>query len=253
MIDLADPVERGRPDRVAPRRLRRAASTVRAFLSESRLNLLGTAIVVLVLLLAVFGPLIAPYGPDQTDLLAVLQGPTSHHWFGTDNIGRDVYSRVIVGARISIEVAVIILSLSVTFGTIVGVLSGLVGGLVDELIMRATDLFLAFPGFILAAAIAATLGPSLQHTVLALAVVFWPWYTRLTRGQVLSLREREFVQAARVMGVPTRQILFKELLPNMVAPIVVSFSTREPAAFVSRVPHGKPRGSSAERKAKQQP
>ena len=224
MIDLADPVERGRPDRVAPRRLRRATSAVRAFLSESRLNLLGTAIVVLVLLLAVFGPLIAPYGPDQTDLLAVLQGPTSHHWFGTDNIGRDVYSRVIVGTRISIEVAVIILSLSVTFGTIVGVLSGLVGGLVDELIMRATDLFLAFPGFILAAAIAATLGPSLQHTVLALAVVFWPWYTRLTRGQVLSLREREFVLAARVAGAGTIWIATRHLVRNVLPLITVQVS-----------------------------
>jgi peptide/nickel transport system permease protein len=224
MIDRAAAVERGRPDRVAAGRLRRATGTVQAFLSESRLNLLGVAIVALVLLLAVFGPLIAPQSPDQTDLLAVLQGPSSHHWFGTDNIGRDVFSRVIAGARISIEVAVIILSLSVTFGTIVGILSGLVGGLADEVIMRVTDLFLAFPGFILAAAIAATLGPSLQHTVLALAVVFWPWYTRLTRGQVLSLREREFVLASRVAGAGTIWIATRHLVRNVLPIVTVQVS-----------------------------
>ncbi len=224
MIGRAAAVEPGRPDRVAAGRLRRATATVQAFLAESRLNLLGVVIVALVVLLAVFGPLIAPQNPDQTDLLAVLQGPTMHHWFGTDDIGRDVFSRVIAGARISLEVAFIILSLSVTFGTILGILSGLVGGLFDELIMRVTDLFLAFPGFILAAAIAATLGPSLDHTVLALAVVFWPWYTRLTRGEVLSLREREFVLASRAVGAGRMWIATRHLARNVLPIITVQVS-----------------------------
>ena len=223
MIGRDAAVDRGRPDRVAGR-LRRATDAVQAFLSESWLNGLGAAIVVVVLLLAAFGPLIAPDNPDQINLFAVLQGPSVHHWFGTDSIGRDLFSRVLVGGRISIEVAVIILSLSVTLGTILGILSGLVGGLVDELIMRVTDLFLAFPGFILAAAIAATLGPSLQHTVLALAVVFWPWYTRLTRGQVLSLREREFVLASRVAGGGTIWIATRHLLRNMLPILTVQIS-----------------------------
>jgi peptide/nickel transport system permease protein len=197
---------------------------VGAFVSESRLNGLAVAIVALILLLAVFGPLIAPQAPDQINLTAVLQGPSVHHWFGTDNIGRDLFSRVVAGGRISVEVAVIILSLSVTLGTILGIVSGLVGGLADELIMRLTDLFLAFPGFILAAAIAATLGPSLQHTVLALAVVFWPWYTRLVRGQVLSLREREFVLASRLAGAGTMWIATRHLLRNVLHIVTVQVS-----------------------------
>jgi peptide/nickel transport system permease protein len=181
-------------------------------------------LVSLVVLLALLGPTIAPRNPSKLDLLSILQGPSAAHPFGTDNLGRDLFSRVIVGARISIEVAVIILSLSVVFGTLLGIVSGLAGGLVDEIVMRFTDLFLAFPAFVLAAAIAATLGPSLHNTVLALAVVFWPWYTRLARGQVLSLREREFVLAARVAGAGTFSIAVRHLVRNVLPVIVVQVS-----------------------------
>jgi peptide/nickel transport system permease protein len=176
------------------------------------------------LLVALFGPLIAPQNPDQINLIAILQRPSVHHWFGTDDVGRDLFSRVLVGCRISIEAAIIILSLSVTFGTALGILSGLAGGLADECIMRVTDLFLAFPGFILAAAIAATLGPSLSHTVLALAVVFWPWYTRLIRGQVLSLREREFILASRLAGGGTMWIATRHLIRNVMPILTVQVS-----------------------------
>lgn len=224
MIDRAAAVEQGRQAKTSAGGLRRAAGAVRAFLAESRLNLLGVVLVTLILLLAVFGPLVTPQNPDQINLLAILQGPSIHHWFGTDDVGRDIFSRVLAGGRISIEVAIVILSLSVTFGTILGILSGLAGGLVDELIMRVTDLFLAFPGFILAAAISATLGPSLQHTVLALAVVFWPWYTRLVRGQVLSLREREFVLASRVVGAGTLWIATRHLVRNVLPIVTVQVS-----------------------------
>ena len=224
MIDQAASVGRGRPAKPAAGRLRRAAQGVEAFMSVSRLNALGVAIVALVLLVALFGPLIAPQNPDQINLLAILQHPSVHHWFGTDDVGRDLFSRVIVGCRISIEAAIIILSLSVTFGTALGILSGLAGGLADECIMRVTDLFLAFPGFILAAAIAATLGPSLSHTVLALAVVFWPWYTRLIRGQVLSLREREFILASRLAGGGTMWIASRHLIRNVMPILTVQVS-----------------------------
>ena len=216
--------EQGRLARGAARRLRRGSGAVGPFLAESRLNAAGVAIVALVLLLAVFGPLIAPQNPNQVNLLAVLQPPSVHYWFGTDNLGRDLFSRVLAGTRISVEVAVIILSLSVTLGTALGIVSGLAGGLVDEIVMRVTDLFLAFPGFILAAAIAATLGPSLPHTVLALAVVFWPWYTRLIRGQVLSLREREFVLAARVARAGTLWIATRHIARNVLSILVVQVS-----------------------------
>jgi peptide/nickel transport system permease protein len=224
MTGRAAAVEPGREERVAAERLRRAARAVGAFISESRLNGLAVAIVALVLLVAAFGPLIAPRSPDQLDLNAILQGPSVHHWFGTDNLGRDLFSRVLAGCRISVEVAIIILSLSVALGTFLGIVSGLVGGLVDELIMRITDLFLAFPGFVLAAAIAATLGPSLSHTVLALAVVFWPWYTRLTRGQVLSLRERDFVLASRLAGGGTMWIATRHLARNLLSIVTVQVS-----------------------------
>jgi peptide/nickel transport system permease protein len=216
--------EQGRLTRGAAGRLRRGSGAVEPFLAESRLNVAGVAIVALVLLLAVFGPLIAPQNPNQVNLLAVLHPPSVHYWFGTDNLGRDLFSRVLAGTRISVEVAVIILSLSVTLGTALGIVSGLAGGLVDEIVMRVTDLFLAFPGFILAAAIAATLGPSLPHTVLALAVVFWPWYTRLIRGQVLSLREREFVLAARVARAGTVWIATRHVARNVLAILVVQVS-----------------------------
>jgi len=216
--------EPGRLEGERASRWRRAPGTVEPFLAESRLNVAGVAIVALVLLLAVFGPLIAPQNPDQINLFAVLQPPSVHHWFGTDNLGRDLFSRVLVGTRISVEVGVIILSLSVVFGTALGIVSGLAGGLADEIVMRVTDLFLAFPGFILAAAIAATLGPSLQHTVLALAVVFWPWYTRLIRGQVLALREREFILAARVARAGTLWIATRHVARNVLSILVVQVS-----------------------------
>ena len=217
-------MKQDRQPRAAAGRLRRMSRAVQPFLAESWLNGLGAVIVVLILLLAVFGPLLAPQNPDQVNLLAVLQPPSVNHWFGTDSLGRDIFSQVLAGARISIEVAVIILSLSVVFGTALGIVSGLAGGLADEIVMRVTDLFLAFPGFILAAAIAATLGPSLQHTVLALAVVFWPWYTRLIRGQVLSLREREFILAARVARAGTIWIATRHVARNVLSILVVQVS-----------------------------
>ena len=197
---------------------------IAGFLSASWLNVLGAAIVLLVVFVAFFGPSLAPHDPNHLDLLHVLRPPSTAYPFGTDNLGHDMLSRVLAGARISLVVAVIILSLSVTFGTLLGIVSGVVGGLADEIIQRVTDLFLAFPAFILAAAIAATLGASLYHTVLALAVVFWPWYTRLARGQVLSLREREFVLAARVAGAGTRWIAVRHLLVNILPIIVVQVS-----------------------------
>ena len=124
-----------------------------------------------------------------------------HHLFGTDEIGRDLFSRALDGAHLSVEAALEVLVAAVVIGTLLGLIAGLTGGLVDEAIMRITDLFLAFPGLVLAAAVAAVLGPSLPHTTFSLAVVWWPWYARLVRGQVLSLREREFLLAAEIAGV----------------------------------------------------
>jgi peptide/nickel transport system permease protein len=146
------------------------------------------------------------------------------HLFGTDDYGRDILSRVLAGARISIEVAVVVLSISVVVGTVLGAVAGLFGGLVDEVIMRITDVFLAFPALIFAAAIAATFGGNLSTTVVALATVYWPWYARLVRGQFLTLRERDYVLAARAVGVSTPRLIRVHLLPNVLSLIVMQVS-----------------------------
>jgi peptide/nickel transport system permease protein len=203
------------------------------FATASRLNSLGTVLVLGVTLTAVFGPFIYPQSPNATDLYAVLSPPSLQHLFGTDNIGRDVLARVIAGARISLLSGVLIVGLSVTFGCLLGILAGLVGGVLDEVLMRITDLFFAFPAFVLAAAIAATLGASLAHTIVAVAVVFWPWYARLARSQVLSLREREFVLAARVSGVSTGTILLRHMVPNVMPVVAIQVSADMGNAILS--------------------
>lgn len=209
---------------VEPVRARRRLDGVRGFLAASRLNVVAVIIVGIVVAVGVFGVWLAPYPPNRIDLLQRLLPPSGAHLFGTDDYGRDLFSRVLAGAWISLYVAAVILLASVAIGTILGIISGLVGGLTDEIIMRTTDLFLAFPALILAAAIAATLGPSLTHTMLALSTVFWPWYARLVRGQVLSLREREFILAARVAGASTGRIVFKHLLRNVFPLVIVQAS-----------------------------
>lgn len=201
-------------------------TTLRRLLGGSRLGLLGAAIVFVVVLISLVGFVaelfdftFTPYGPLEQDLTARLETPSAAHPLGTDELGRDILSRILAGAHISLEVALIVLSAAIVIGLLVGLAAGLAGGLVDEVLMRITDLFLAFPALILAAAIAATLGASLQTTMVALAVVYWPWYARLVRSQVLSLREEEFVLAARTQGASTWRIMFRTLLPN-VLPLV---------------------------------
>jgi peptide/nickel transport system permease protein len=209
------------PDR--PRLLRWLAD-FRHFALSSKLSLVGVTLVLLVLVAAVLGGRLTPYPPDAISLLQRLKPPSPSHLFGTDDYGRDLFSRVLAGAAISIEVAAIVISLSVVIGTFLGAIAGLLGGWVDEGIMRLTDLFLAFPALILAAAIAATWGGSLTTTIAALATVYWPWYARLVRGQVLSLREREFVTAARVMGAGPIDITRTHLLPNVLPYVILQVS-----------------------------
>jgi peptide/nickel transport system permease protein len=194
------------------------------FAGTSRLNLLGVGIVVVVALAALLGRFLTPYPPDAISLLDRFVPPSPAHLFGTDDYGRDIFSRVLAGAAISVQVAAVVISIAVVVGTFLGAVAGLFGGLVDELIMRLTDLFLAFPALILAAAIAATWGGNLTTTVIALATVYWPWYARLVRGQVLSLREREFVTAARVSGAGPIDILRRHLLPNVLPYVILQVS-----------------------------
>ncbi len=194
------------------------------FTVASKLNFFGMLLVVIVLVAALLGGILAPYPPDAISLLERLKPPSATHLFGTDDYGRDLFSRVLAGAAVSVQVAAVVISISVTLGTVVGLVAGLFGGIVDELLMRLTDLFLAFPALILAAAIAATWGGSLTTTVIALSTVYWPWYARLVRGQVLTLREREYVSAATVSGASPVRIMRRHLLPNVLPYVIIQIS-----------------------------
>src|SRR5581483_5168750 len=158
------------------------------------INVLGTALVVLTVAIALVGRFIAPYSPTFNDYAVTFQPPSAQHLFGTDEVGRDILSRVLGGAGTALETIVVVVGIGALVGTLVGLISGYAGGWVDECLMRITDVFLAFPVLVLAIAIAALLGPSLSHTILALTVLWWPWYARLIRGQVLALRERDFIE-----------------------------------------------------------
>ena len=194
---------------------------VKRFARESPLNVVSLVIIVVFFFICLFGTLIAPYDPLVPSIQDKLTGPSASHLLGTDELGRDVLSRVMAGARISLGIATLILAIAIPVGTLVGVLAGYFGGMIDELLMRVTDVFLAFPAIILAMAIAAALGPNLRNTVIALTLVYWPWYARLIRGQVLQIKERDYVEAGRAIGVGTPRLITRHILPNAVAPIII--------------------------------
>lgn len=188
------------------------------------LALTGVAVISLLVLLAVFGPWIAPYpgqGEGESDVAARMLGPGLAHPFGTDGLGRDMLSRVIFGARPALVVSLLVVGLAMLIGVPLGALAGYRRGRLDAMIMRVTDLFLAFPPLLLAMAIVAALGPGLDHAALALAISWWPWYARLARGTATSLRERSFVEAARSIGVSDATILRRHIIPNSITPILV--------------------------------
>jgi peptide/nickel transport system permease protein len=208
-------------------------SGLRRFLAQSALNIVGLFLVGLVVLCAVVGEMVAPYPPNKTNLQQRFQPPSAEHWMGTDNFGRDIFSRVLSGARISLQVAVIVLSVSVLIGFLVGAVAGLTGGLIDELLMRLTDLFLAFPALVLAAAVAATLGRNLATTMIALTTVYWPWYARLVRSQVLVIAQQDYITATRALGVPGWRVVWHHLLPNVLPLLLVQISLDAGYAMLS--------------------
>jgi peptide/nickel transport system permease protein len=194
------------------------------FFSQSALNGLGAFLVTLVLFLGLFGEVLAPYDTTRTNLRERFSPPSAQHWMGTDNFGRDIFSRVIAGARISLQVALVVLSVSVFVGLLVGAVAGFFAGTTDEILMRVTDLFVAFPALVFAAAIATTLGRSLPNTMLALSTVYWPWYARLVRAQVLTITQHEYIVAANAVGVPPWRVIFRHVLPNVMPLILVQIS-----------------------------
>jgi len=191
----------------------------------ARYNPLATAGVIMVtifVLFAVFAPWLAPYDPAYINLPARLIGPTSAHWFGTDELGRDIFSRIIYGARISMLVGISVVTASLTLGLIVGCIAGYYGGRVDRFVnVIVMNAFLSFPGILLAIAFVAFLGPGIFNLILALSIGGWVGYARLVRAQVLATREREFVEAARALGASDWRIVTRHILPNMIQPVIV--------------------------------
>jgi ABC-type dipeptide/oligopeptide/nickel transport system permease subunit len=191
---------------------------------RSRNACLGGALVVLVTVAAVAAPWLVPYGYENTDLLAVWAEPSRAHLLGGDALGRDVLSRLIVGARVSLVVAVSVLALTLTVGTLAGMVAGYFGGWVDTALMRSADIVFAFPELILAILVAAMLGPGMPTVVVALAIVWWPGIARLTRSLTLALRSELFVDAAVVSATRPFRILVRHVLPNIVPPLIVRAS-----------------------------
>ena len=196
-------------------------------LARNRLTLAAMVFALILVLIALLAPYIVPY-PTQIfgvdSLQDTLLPPSSQHLFGTDEQGRDIFSRVLYGTRFSLQTALISIGLALLIGVPLGAIAGYSNRVIDEIIMRITDMFCGFPSLLLAIMVAAFLGPSLSNAMLAIGISWWPIYTRLIRGQAVSLRERQFVRAAKVIGTPYLRIIFGHILPNCIAPLIVQAS-----------------------------
>ena len=181
----------------------------------------GAAIVLVAVLAALVGPVLMPFDPADQELALRLEGPTGQHWFGLDELGRDIFARVLSGARISLLVGLVVVGVSSTVGTLLGSIAGYFGGVIDEILSRLMDILLAFPGLLLAIAMVAVLGPSLTNVIIALSLIGWVGYARLVRGQVLRARELEFVQAARALGATIPRILARHVIPTALPAVTV--------------------------------
>lgn len=214
----------GPPDVVERAEGRRGVGHVLYVIRRDALAMFGLCWIVLLIVVALAAPIVAPYpthGEGRTNIDDRLQGPSARYIMGTDVFGRDVFSRIIYAARPALMASAVVVSLAVVIGAPLGAVAGYFGGRVDELIMRITDMFLAFPSLLLAMAIVALLGPGLLNAVIALVASWWPWYTRLVRGMTVSLRQYYFVEAARAMGVSDLVIIRRHILPNSISPILV--------------------------------
>ena len=189
--------------------------------SKNMMVVIGTTLIVVLITLALLAPVLPIADPEQQNTAVETKGPSWTHWFGTDNLGRDVFSRIIWGARISLLVGTVTVLLSLLIGMTLGLTAGYFGGKIDYLISGTIDLFWTFPAFLLALAFAAALGPSLTNVMLAISVSYWAGFARLVRGQSLTVRERLFVEASRALGANNRRIMFTHVLPNCLAPLIV--------------------------------
>ncbi|HUT86670.1 MAG TPA: nickel transporter permease [Candidatus Heimdallarchaeota archaeon] len=190
------------------------------------LTLTGLSIVLLLILVAILAPWLAPYPTDvnTSHIASKFQPPSTIHLCGTDELGRDIFSRLLFGCRISLTVGLFTIGLSLLIGLPLGVIAGYSGGWIDEVIMRISDMVLSFPSLLLAMAITAMLGPNLQNAMIAIAVSWWPWYTRLLRSEAISVREKDYIAAARAIGASWGRVIFKHVLRNSLTPIIIQVS-----------------------------
>jgi len=195
--------------------------------------MIGLTILGSIVAAAVFAPLLAPYSPSEQNLAADLLPQSPQHLLGTDKLGRDVLSRILYGGRVSIFVGVASVAVSLTLGFFIGSIAGYFGGWIDELLMRLVDVLLAFPGILLAIALTAVLGPGLNHVVLALCVIGWTSYARLTRAEILLLRERDFISAAQALGGSPARIIVLHMLPNLASPLTIQATFHMAAAILA--------------------
>jgi peptide/nickel transport system permease protein len=200
---------------------------------RNRLAVLGAILLVFFVFCAVFADYLAPYDPLQADLMNNLAPPSSQHILGTDELGRDLLSRIIHGARISLHLGVISVGTALVFGVLVGAVAGYYGGVIDQIVMRAVDIVLSFPTMLLAIMIVAVLGPGLTNAMIAVGISLTPEYARLTRSTFLYLRELDYVQAARMVGASDPRVIFRHILPNSLAPLIVQSTLNIATAILS--------------------
>lgn len=190
-------------------------------LTSSKSAVVGGVLIILIILIALIGPQFVPYSPNATNTANRLVGPSLEHWLGTDNYGRDIFSRIIDGMSITLYVGFTSVFIGMTIGVFLGIISGYYGGKIDTVIMRLMDIMLAFPGILLALAIVAVLGSSLQNVIIAVAVFSIPVFARIVRGSTLSVKKLEYIDAIRALGASDARIIFKHILPNVTSPIIV--------------------------------
>ncbi|HPF19604.1 MAG: ABC transporter permease [Eubacteriales bacterium] len=196
-------------------------------LGRNKLTAAAMFILLAIILTALFAPYIIPYPEhieDAVNMQEKFLEPSKEHLFGTDEMGRDIFSRTLYGSRVSLKTAIIAVALALIIGVPLGAIAGTIGGVLDEVIMRITDVFLSFPPLLLAIVFVSTMGPSLNNAIAAIALSWWPWYTRLVRGQAISLKERKFVQAAETIGTSRLKIIMRHIVPNTISPVIVQAS-----------------------------
>lgn len=190
--------------------------------TTNRFAAAGLVVIVVLFVLSLAAPLATPFSPDTIDAWHVLLPPSANHWFGTDELGRDVFTRVVYGARVSLKVGFVAVGIAVVIGTVIGLFAGFYGGWIDSVLMRMVDIMLCFPTFFLILAVIAMLEPSIWYIMVIIGLTGWMGVARLVRAEVLSLKSRDFILAARVLGASDLRIIFRHILPNALSPVLVS-------------------------------